>query len=133
MGRIEKAEDEFRSLAGLSPQLFEMTRFALARIALDRERYDDAEKLYREALDLGRDPVSALLGLADLDLRRGNRAQALIQAQLAIERSPRAPEPHLFLARAHKGTALAAHHVFEAQRKGHRFSEEERRRILEGR
>ncbi|HEX5136177.1 MAG TPA: tetratricopeptide repeat protein, partial [Planctomycetota bacterium] len=33
MGRIEKAEDEFRSLAGLSPRLFEMTRFALAKIA----------------------------------------------------------------------------------------------------
>jgi tetratricopeptide (TPR) repeat protein len=133
MGRIEKAEDEFRSLAGLSPQLFEMTRFALARIALDRERWDEAEKLYREALDLGRDPVSALLGLAALELKRGNRAQALIHAQLAIERSPRAPEPHLFLARAHKGTALAAHHVFEAERKGYRFSDEERRQILEGR
>jgi protein O-mannosyl-transferase len=133
MGRIEKAEDEFRSLAGLSPQLFEMTRFALAKMALDRERYDDAEKLYREALDLGRDPVSALLGLADLELRRGNRAQALIHAQLAIVRNPRAPEPHLFLARAHKGTPLAAHHIFEAQRKGYRFSDEERRQILEGR
>lgn len=133
MGRVEKAENEFRSLAALSPRLFEMTRFALAKIALDRERYDEAEKLYREALDLGRDPVSALLGLADLELRRGDRAQALIHAQLAIERSPRAPEPHVFLAKAHKGTALAANHIFEAQRKGYRFSEEERRRILEGR
>ncbi len=133
MGRIEKAEDEFRSLAGLSPQLFEMTRFALARIALDRERYDDAEKLYREALDRGRDPVSAILGLADLELKRGNREKALLHAHLAIERNPRAPEPHVFLARALKGTSLAAHHMFEAQRKGYRFSEEERRRILEGR
>lgn len=133
MGRVEKAEDEFRSLAGLSPRLFEMTRFALAKIALDRERFDDAEKFYREALDLGRDDVSALLGLADLEIKRGNRAKGLVHAQLAITRNPRAPEPHLFLARAHKGTQLAAHHVFEAQRKGWRLSDEERQEILGGR
>jgi tetratricopeptide (TPR) repeat protein len=133
MGRIELAEDEFRSLAGLSPHLFEMTRFALGRIALDRERWDEAETLYREALDKGRDPVPAYLALADLELRRGRRAEALAYAQLAIEKNPRAPEPHLFLARAHKGTALAARHLFEAERLGRRLPEEERRAILEGR
>ncbi|HEX5138534.1 MAG TPA: hypothetical protein VFY93_16290, partial [Planctomycetota bacterium] len=83
--------------------------------------------------DLGRDPVSAILGLAEVELRRGNRDQALIYAQLAITRDQRAPEPHVFLARAHKGTALAAQHLFEAQRRGYRLSEEERREILEGR
>jgi tetratricopeptide (TPR) repeat protein len=133
MGRVEKAEDEFRALAGLSPHLFEMTRLALARIALDRERWDEAENLFREALDRGRDPVGAFLGLAGLELKRGRRADALAYAQAALERNPRAPEPHLFLARIHRGTALAARHLFEAQRNGYRVSDEERREILEGR
>ncbi len=133
MGRIEIAENEFRALAGLSPRLFEMTRFALGRIALDREHYDEAEALYREALDRGRDPVAALLGLAELELKRGRRPEALGYAQIALLRNPRAPEPHLFLARFHKGTALAAHHLFEAQQRGYRPSDAERRAILEGR
>ncbi len=133
MGRVEIAEDEFRALAGLSPHLFEMTRFALARIALDREHFDEALALYEEALKVGRDPVSALLGLAEVELKRGRRREALAYAQAALERNPRAPEPHLFLARFHRGTALAAHHLFEAQRLGYRPSEEERREILEGR
>jgi len=58
--------------------------------SLDRERWGDAEKLYREALDLGRDPVSALLGLADLELRRGNRAEALIALAQALNGPTRA-------------------------------------------
>lgn len=133
MGRIEIAENEFRALAGLSPQLFEMTRFALARIALDREHHDEALALYQEALRIGRDPVSAFMGLAEVELKRGRRRDALAYARAALERNPRAPEPHLFLARFHRGTALAAHHLFEAQRNGYRPSDEERRAILEGR
>ncbi len=133
MGRVEIAENEFKALAGLSPQLFEMTRFALGKIALDREHYDEAEAFYREALRIGRDPVSACLGLAELELKRGRRPEALIHARAALERGPRAPEPHLFLARFYRGTVLAAHHLFEAQRLGYRPSDEERRAILEGR
>ncbi|MFI5404055.1 MAG: tetratricopeptide repeat protein, partial [Planctomycetota bacterium] len=133
MGRVELAEDEFRSLAGLSPLLFEMTRLALARIALDREHFDDAIALYQEAEKVGRDPVTALLGLAEVELKRGRGADALAYAQAALHRNPRAPEPLLFLARFHRGTALAAHHLFEAQRLGYRLSDEERRSILERR
>jgi tetratricopeptide (TPR) repeat protein len=133
MGRVEIAEDEFRALAGLSPRLFEMTRLALGRIALDREHYDEAAALYREALRIGRDPVPPYLGLAETELRRGRRAEALAYAQAALERSPRAPEPHLFLARCHKGTAIGARHLFEAEKLGYRPSAEERRAILEGR
>jgi tetratricopeptide (TPR) repeat protein len=133
MGRIELAENEFRALAGLSPHLFEMTRFALAKIAIEREHYDEAEALYREALGIGRDPVGSNLGLAELELKRGRRAEALLFAQVALEKNPRAPEPHVFLARYHKGTALAARHLFKAEQLGYRFSGEERRAILEGR
>jgi tetratricopeptide (TPR) repeat protein len=131
MGRIELAEAEFRALAGLSPRLFEMTRHALARIAIDRGRLDEAEGLLGEALRDGRDPVSARLGLADLELRRGREAEALLHARAAMEARPRAPEPHLFLARMHRGTALAVHHLFEAERRGYRPSAEERRDLLE--
>lgn len=133
MGRIEKAEDEFRALAGLSPRLYEMTRYALATIALDREHYDEAEALYREALAVGRDAASADLGLAEVALKRGRRPEAFAYAQAALAADPLAPEPHLFLARFYRGTALAARHLFEAQRLGYRPTEEERRSLLEGR
>jgi len=133
MGRVEKAEDEFRGLAGLSPELFEMTRYPLAKIALSRERYDEAETLYRQALAIRRDPVAAYLGLADVELKRGRRAEALIYAQRAIQENPRAPEPHLFLARVHKGTALGAQHLMEARRLGYRSPEEGRRESDGGR
>jgi tetratricopeptide (TPR) repeat protein len=133
MGRIELAQEEFEGLAGLSPQLYEMTRFALAKIAIDREHWDEARKLYQEALDVGKDPVSALLGLADLEEKCGHRKDALIYAELAIKRNPRAPEPHLFLARMQKGTALAAQHLFDAERLGARLTDADRREILGGR
>jgi tetratricopeptide (TPR) repeat protein len=131
MGRVERAEAEFRALAGLSPRLFEMTRYALARLAAERGRFDEAEGLLGEALREGRDPVSAYLQLADLELKRGRPTEALRHAQEAMAAGPRAPEPHLFLARYYRGTAIAAHHLFEAERRGYRFSHEERRSILE--
>ena len=49
-----------------------VTRYALARIALDRGRFDEAEALYREALAGGRDPVAAHLpGFEDIEFHCG--------------------------------------------------------------
>jgi len=130
MGRVELAESEFRALAGLSPRLFEMTRYALARLAADRGRYREAEALLHEALAQGRDPVAAYLALAQLALDQEERAEALMYAKAAAEARPRAYEPHLFLARFNKGTALAVHHLFEAERRGYRPTPAERSELI---
>ncbi|MHC4549499.1 MAG: tetratricopeptide repeat protein [Planctomycetota bacterium] len=132
-GRVEQAASAFRDLAGLSPRLHEMTRYPLARIALDRGKLATAEALFREALREGRDPVAAHLGIAQVALRRGERPAAIRAAGQAMAARPHSPRPHLFLARLHRGTALAAHHLFEAERRGHRPTPAERRSLLEGR
>lgn len=130
-GRIEQAESAFRDLAGLSPQLFELTRYPLARIAMERGRLDRSERLYREALHEGRDPVAAHLGLAEVALRRKERSAAVQAAKEAMKARPHSPRPYLFLARFYGGTPLAVHYLFEAERRGYRPTPEERRSILE--
>jgi Flp pilus assembly protein TadD len=130
-GRVEQAASAFRDLAGLNPRLFELTRYPLAKIALDRGRFDRAERLYREALREGRDPVAAHLGLAEVALRREERPTAVRAAKEAMEVRPHSPRPHLFLARFYRGTPLAMHHLFEAERRGYRPTPEERRSILD--
>lgn len=130
MGRIEKAEQTFAELSGLSPRLFEWTRYPLAKIAQDRGRPDEARRLYEEALACARDPVAARLGLAELALAEGDRVGALREAKLAMEARPHSPAPHLFLARFHAGTALAVRHLFEAERRGYRPTPAERRSLL---
>jgi Flp pilus assembly protein TadD len=129
-GRIERAESAFRDLAGLSPQLFELTRYPLAKIALERGRFERAERLYREALREGRDPVAAHLGLAAVALARKERRAAVLAAKAAMEARPHSYRPHLFLARLHRGTPMAVRHLFEAERRGYRPTPEERRSIL---
>jgi tetratricopeptide (TPR) repeat protein len=129
-GRVEQAASAFRNLAGLNPRLFEMTRHPLAKIARDRGRFDRAERLYREALREGRDPVAAHLGLAEVALLREERATAIHAAKEAMQARPHSPRPHVFLARLYRGTPVAVHHLFEAERRGYRPTAEERQSIL---
>jgi hypothetical protein len=107
-----------------------MTRYPLAQMALDRRDLDRAARCYEEALHSGRDPVSALLGLAEVALRREDRRAALELARRAMEERPWSHEPHVFLARLHRGSALAARHLFEAERRGYRVGAEEREQLL---
>jgi len=128
MGRKDEAERAFLALAGLNARLFEMTRYPLARIALDRGDAAKAGAYFREALREGRDPVAGHLGLAELD--RGDGAEALAHANRAIAAREHDPRPHLFLAKLHRGTAVAAFHLFEAERRGYRPSSRERIDLL---
>ena len=43
---------------------------------------------------------------------------------------PHNPQPHMFLARLYKGTSAGFRHLVEAQRRGYRATDEERRLIL---
>jgi Tfp pilus assembly protein PilF len=110
-----------------------MSRFPLAKIALERGDLDRADALYREALRSPRDPVAARLGLATVALRREDRAGAEREARAAMEERPHDPRPFVFLARMHPGTGRAAQLLFEAQRRGYRASDAERRSLLDGR
>jgi tetratricopeptide (TPR) repeat protein len=129
-GRLVDAEGQFRALAGINPRLYEMTRYPLARIASQREDLARARALYEEALRHGTDPVAARLGLARLAKTRGDDRAAVAEARRAMEARPQAHEPHLFLARLRKGSPAAARHLFEAERRGYRVREDERRALL---
>lgn len=130
MGRHEQAEQAFLRLAGLSPRLFEMTRYPLARLALERKDYAAAEARYREALRDGTDPVSAHLGLARLREERGDRAGARSEAVRAREARPHDPQPFVYLARLEPGTPQSVQSLFEAERRGYRPTPEERAALL---
>ncbi|MGQ0612756.1 MAG: tetratricopeptide repeat protein [Planctomycetaceae bacterium] len=130
MGRRENAKSAFERLAGLSPLLFEMSRYPLARMALERGDSETAARLYDEALRSARDPVSALLGLARVSLVAGREDLARQQVDAAMAARPHDPEPHLFLARLRPGTSEAARHLFEAERRGYRATEADRAELL---
>ena len=134
MGRPEQAIRAFGALAGLRPRLHEMTRYPLARIALERGDLAAAKQLYAEALRHGTDPVAALLGLAQVSLKEDGRNAAVSYARQAMNVRPHNPQPHMFLARLYKrGTPAAVRHLVEAQRRGYRMTDEERLSILGGR
>lgn len=132
-GRPDKARAEFERLAGLSPQLFEMTRYPLAKLAIERGDRAEAEARYREALRDGADPVAPRLGLARLHADAGEVRRAREEAEAAAAARRHDPAPHLFLAKLEPGTARAASHLFEAERLGYRPSGEERLFVLSGR
>ena len=130
MGRPQKAAATFRSLAGHSPRLYEMTRYPLARLALDRGDTVRARELYREALSRGADPVNAYLGMGRVAEREGNKQAAVLAASKAMELRPHSAAPHIFLARLFRGTPQGVRHLFEAERRGYRPTAAERRSIL---
>ncbi len=130
--RPEQAEAIWRALACESTRLYEMTRYPLAALALERGRPEEAEQLYKEALAEGSDPVPAWLGLGRVALERGDRREAARCATEALAVRLHAGEPHLFLARLYAGSALGARHLIEAERRGVRVTEAERRSILMG-
>ncbi len=133
MRRPEQAEAIWRALACESTRLYEMTRYPLAALALERGRPEEAEARYREALAEGSDPVPAWLGLGKVALDRGDRPEAARCAAEAGRSRPHAGEPWLFLARLYAGSALGARHLIEAERRGVRVTDAERRSILMGR
>ena len=129
-GRLDRAENAFAEMAGLTPRLHEMTRFALAKIALKRRQYDRARAYYEEALASGTDPVAARLGLGTIALEKGDRRAAEQAARQAMASRPHSAAPYMFLARMAPGTPRAIRCLFEAERRGYRPSAEERRSIL---
>lgn len=131
-GHKEESRAAFGRLACESTRLFEMTRFPLARMEIDRGRLDGAEAYYREALHARNDPVAAHLGLAEVARLRGDRGGARQRALDAALARPHSPEPHTYLARLEPGTPRAVRHLFEAERRGFMPSPEERARILHG-
>jgi len=130
LGRSEKAAVAFAALAGLNERMFEMTRYPLAQIALDRGDFEAAAGYYDEALRRGVDPVGARLGMAKLKLRLDDREGAMAEVKAALDARPHSPDPYLFLARIRKGTPAAVRNLFEAERRGYRISPAERREIM---
>ncbi len=128
--RRDEARSAFHELASESARLYEMTRFPLAKMALDEGDYDTSEVCYRYVLKFGNDPVGAHLGLARLAEERGDAAEVVRCARAAMQARPHDPAPHIFQARRKVGTLEAMRHLFEAERRGYRASAEERRQIM---
>jgi hypothetical protein len=74
-GLVDKAEAKFQRMADQSRKLYEMTRFPLARIALERGDEREARRLYTEALGHAYDPAAAASLLADLDKKAAAGAE----------------------------------------------------------
>ena len=130
LGRVERAERGFGALAGLNPRLFEMTRYPLAQIAIDRGDFEAAADFYDEALRHGVDPVGAHLGIARLEMQRNNRTAAMAAVERAKDARPHSPDPYIYLAKVHKGTPAAVSYLFEAASRGHKLTPEQRRELV---
>src|SRR6266849_2108697 len=60
----------------------------LGQLRAAQKRWNEAERLYQEALKRAPDYSDAVQGMVDLDLRRGRSADALLFIQAQIERDP---------------------------------------------
>jgi len=130
--RFPEARLEFDRMARMSKRMFELTRYPLARMALEEGDEAAARAYFEEALETGVDPVAAMLGIADLEAKGERRAEAVAQARAAMAERPHDPRPHLFLARLFAGTRQAPRHLFEAERLGYRATAQDRATILGG-
>ncbi|MEM8884111.1 MAG: hypothetical protein AAGD14_08595 [Planctomycetota bacterium] len=131
-GEIDRAEDEFRRLGMGSARMFEMTRYPLARLALDREAWAEARAHYEDALRIGDDPVAAILGFAQIAAKQGDTRQAEAEARRAAALRPHDHRPYTYLARLYAGTRRAIGLLVEAQRRGYRPTPRDREAIMRG-
>lgn len=129
MGREKEARGAFDQLASESGYFYEQTRYVYARVALDKGELTEAARYYRQALDAGCDPLAARLGLAEVARRAGRPRDALREARAAAEARPQDPQPFVFLAKMARGGQAAAY-LFQAEKRGYRPTESERREIL---
>jgi tetratricopeptide (TPR) repeat protein len=83
------------------------SRILLGDIYRQRDRPEDAQKEYSNALTLSPNDLAALLGLATAYLQEAKVEQAVETAQKALERSPADPDVNLVM-----GEALITQHKF---------------------
>jgi Flp pilus assembly protein TadD len=131
-GRTGEAKQIFTALGVRSEEVFEMTRFPLAQLAIDAGEFERARAYYRQALEINVDPVAARLGLAKIDAREGNMRAAVDEAKRAIKDRPRDHRPYLFLARRFAGSPQAARLLLEAEARGYQPTAEQRMAIIRG-
>ncbi|MBK8599010.1 MAG: tetratricopeptide repeat protein [Holophagales bacterium] len=91
------AEERFRRVtadAKASPQLREKSLAYLAAIALEAQRFDDAEKALKQLLATTKDPAlleQAELRLADVEIGRGQKPKAIARLKTFLEKHPQSP------------------------------------------
>jgi tetratricopeptide (TPR) repeat protein len=101
------ALDRFQELEPNSAR----SHILLGDIYRQRERYDDAVKEYKRALDIAPDDPAAMLGLAAAYLSNNDTGSAIETARPVLARIPNDPELNLLMAEA----LIAKHDFAEAK------------------
>ena len=113
------AESAFQAALALNPQ-FAVAARDLAQLYLATGRADDAKKVYRELLSKKASDVTALLGLADIDVADKKWSEAIDYINRARTAAPNDPAPgtklvHLYELRQDWNNARAVAAEFVAQ------------------
>ena len=93
-GDLQTAQLALQQLLVLDPQSADAT-LRLGKVLQLQERFAEAEGCFKRALELGRDYPEALIGLGQMEARRGDVDSALRRLHSAIELDPNQPEAHL--------------------------------------
>lgn len=85
--RFPEAREIFQGIAALLP-VRAPADLALAAVACDERRFDEAEKLCRSVLEVNRGSVAAYAQLAELQIMRGDSAGAITTLKTAHNLRP---------------------------------------------
>ncbi|MBI3684239.1 MAG: tetratricopeptide repeat protein [Acidobacteria bacterium] len=97
IGQFQDANSQFRAAIAIEPKNADY-RVRWGRLFYERWNKPEAEKLFREALEITKDHAGALLGLA-LIASEGFEAKAVELAEQALKADPKLPEAQELLAR----------------------------------
>jgi tetratricopeptide (TPR) repeat protein len=107
-GAKDKAEAIYRHILRTDPEHVEAAR-ALAGIAVEHERYREAEVFLKKAVELAPDYTRAWVDLANVQRHLDKHEEALASARRVVEQSPGKAEAHMLL-----GTVLGSAGEHEA-------------------
>ncbi len=94
LGMAAKAKQQYQEVARLAPNSFPQARYNYGIVLLDQQQYEEAEKVFKDALRIQPDYPEAHLELGLAFEGQGHLSQALTEFREALQEKPGYPEAH---------------------------------------